>query len=92
MKDPDFDGLTDRAMHESDLEAESAWRSHSYMAAEQQQHEEMRRDVERVCELACQHLGPSDQALLRWACGIPVQNPPKEQMAMWDPDSEKHLF
>jgi len=50
----------ERQMHEADLQAESDW----------QQQEELHRDVERVVELACRSLSPTDQTLLRWATGI----------------------
>ncbi len=42
----------------------------SELSHQQQENEEMHRDVERVVEIASKHLGPNDAALLRWACGV----------------------
>lgn len=50
--------------------------------------EELHEDVARVCELACRNLSPSDQDLLRWACGVTKHEVDSRQMAVWDGVSE----
>lgn len=57
-------------------------------AAHDQEQQELRRDVERVVEIACARLSPQDANLLRWASGVqkPEQDP--RQMACWDANQE----
>lgn len=54
--------------------------------SDNREQEELHKDVERVVEIACKHLGPNDQALLRWATGIKINEPDPRQMACWDDD------
>jgi hypothetical protein len=87
--------MNDRALYEQDHENESDWQeyqSHSDMATEQQQQEELQQDVERVVELACRHLSPDDQNLLRWATGTQQSEPDPRQMTVLNPDSEEPPF
>ncbi len=36
--------------------------------------QELKGEIERVVELACRSLSPKDCDLLRWACGVSVED------------------
>jgi len=69
------------AMSERDAESRQA----DYRQ-EQEMQESLRADVQRVVDLACRHLTPTDEHLLRWFCGCESHEPDPRQMAVWSED------
>lgn len=39
-----------------------------------------------------ERLNSAEMLLLRWFCGIPETKTPKEQMSVWNPESERPPF